>query len=388
MQEVLVPETGSGRIDYIDPGRIDYVDPGRIDYVDNLRVFLTALVVCHHQAIAFGAPGGWYYVVTAPKDIPSLVVMTLFVAVNQAFFMSLFFFVAAYFTRMSLGRKGWRRFVRDRLIRLGIPLVVYYFLLNPSVVYIVFLFSGRTRAGYFEFMADKGPDLFGSGPMWFVLSLIMFTAVYVAISAGSRRGDAGRRVPLPGNGAVLAFILVIGAVTFPMRLVYPTGTGFLNLQLGYFPLYICMFAFGIVAYRSSWLDQLGRRQANIWFVVAIAAIFTLPVIAFLGGAFTGNEDLFQGGLTWQAYAYAAWEPFVCIGISMKLLVFFRERLNRANALTARLSKSAYTVYILHPFFVVTATGLIKDLALPPLALALLACSVVLIGQVPLLNKVL
>ena len=381
MQEMVAPETSSGRM----------------DYVDNLRVFLTALVVCHHQSIAFGAPGGWYYVVTAPKDIPSLVVMTLFVAVNQAFFMSLFFFVAAFFTPTSLAKKGMPTFARDRLIRLGIPLIVYFFLLNPTVVYLVLRFSGRTRAGYFEFMVDRGPDLFGSGPMWFVLSLVMFTAVYVAVGAGSRRGGAGGRVPLPGNLAVLAFILFIGVATFLVRLVYPVGTGILNLQLGYFPLYICMFAFGILAYRSSWLEQLGRRQANRWFYVAIASILALPAIVFFGGAFDGNEDLFKGGLAWQAYVYAAWEPFVCVGISMKLLVFFREHFNRVNALTARLSKSAYTVYILHPFFVVTATGLLKDLPLPPLALTVLACSAVLIvafacsnliRQAPLLNKVL
>ena len=119
----------------------------RIEYIDNLRVFLTALVVCHHQAIAFGAPGGWYYVVAAPKDIPSLAIMTLFVAVNQAFFMGLFFFMSAYFTRMSLARKSMPGFVRDRLMRLAIPLMVYYFILNPSVVYLAQLFYGRIQPG-------------------------------------------------------------------------------------------------------------------------------------------------------------------------------------------------------------------------------------------------
>ncbi|MCX5769278.1 MAG: acyltransferase family protein [Candidatus Hydrogenedentes bacterium] len=380
MQEISVPKAA-----------------GRMDYVDNLRVFLTALVVCHHQSIAFGAPGGWYYVVTAPKDMLSQVVMTLFVAVNQAFFMSLFFFVAAYFTPISLDKKGKGKFARDRLKRLGIPLVVYFFLLNPSVVYLVLLFSGKTSAGYFEFMVERAPDLFGSGPMWFVLALIMFTAVYLAVSARSRREDSARRVPLPGNYTILVFIVIIGAVTFLVRLVYPVGTGILNLQLAYFPLYICMFAFGILANRWSWLDQLDTRRANRWFYVSIGTILTLPAIVLLGGVPEGNDYIFSGGLTWQAYAYAAWEPFVCVGICMKLLVFFRERLNKANALTARLSRSAYTVYILHPFFVVTATGLIKGLTLPPLALAMIACSAALIvaftcsnviRQAPLLNKVL
>lgn len=380
MRGVLAPETRSGRI----------------DYVDNLRVFLTVLVVCHHQAIAFGAPGGWYYVVTAPKDILSMAVMTMFVAINQAFFMSLFFFVSAYFTPASLHKKGAALFVRDRLMRLGIPLVVYFFLLNPSVEYLVRSFSGRTQTGYIAFMTDSAADCFGMGPMWFVFTLLVFAAVYLAVRAMGGAGGAVRQVPLPGNRAVLAFILFAGAAAFLVRLAYPTGTEFLGLQLGFFPLYVCMFAFGIFAYRWSWLDQLSKRQANQWFLVSLVAISVQPVILIFGGA-TESADLFSGGFRWQAYAYAAWEPFVCVGVCMKLLVIFREHFNRTNALTARLSKSAYTVYILHPFFVVAATRLAKDLPLPPLALVLIVCPLVLmvgfscanlIRQAPLLNKVL
>lgn len=373
--------------------------PGRIDYVDNLRIFLTALVVCHHQWIAFGAPGGWYYVVRQPAEVPlpSLVVMTMFVGVNQAFFMSLFFFVAAYFTPMSLDKRGRPAFFRKRLMRLGVPLLVFFFLLNPSVVYLALLFSGRTNAGYLEFMAARGADFFGPGPMWFVLSLILFTAVYLGVTRARRPRRTPTIIRLPGNYPILAFILVIGAITFLVRLEWPVGTGVCNLQLGYFPLYICMFAFGIIAYRHSWLEQLTVRQANHWFYVALAAILGLPVIFIAGGATEGNADLFNGGLSWQAYAYAAWEPFVCVGISMKLLVFFRKHFNQANNLTARLSKSSYTVYIFHPFFVVGVTQLFKYLPLPPLAVLAVACPVVLaavfvsanaIRQAPVLNKVL
>ncbi len=180
-------------------------------------------------------------------------------------------------------------------------------------------------------------------------------------------------------------------------MAYPVGREFIGLQLGYFPMYICMFAFGIPAQQSSWLDQLERRQVNLWFGMAVTAILLLPGIVLLGGAFSGNADKFPGGLSWQAYVYSAWEPFLCIGISMKLLLLFRGRLNRANTLTARLSKSSYTVYILHPFFVVVATRLARDLPLPPLVIVLLICPLVLviafacsnlIRQAPLLNKVL
>jgi len=35
---------------------------GRDFSIDRIRIFLTALVIFHHSAIAFGAAGGWYYV--------------------------------------------------------------------------------------------------------------------------------------------------------------------------------------------------------------------------------------------------------------------------------------------------------------------------------------
>ncbi len=369
----------------------------RIEYIDNLRVFLTALVVCHHQAIAFGAPGGWYYVVAAPKDIPSLAIMTLFVAVNQAFFMGLFFFMSAYFTRMSLARKSMPGFVRDRLMRLAIPLMVYYFILNPSVVYLAQLFYGRIQPGYLRFMADNLPPSVGWGPMWFVFSLIIFTFVYLIIRSIASGAGRPRNLPLPGNQKVFAFVILIAAITFCVRLVCPLDTALFGLTIGYFPLYICMFAFGIWAHKYRWLDALDSAQADRWFWAAIALILVLPAIVFLGGGFEGKGDLFRGGFAWQACAYAAWEPVVCIGITMKLLVVFRKRFNSMNAYAKGLSKSAYTVYIVHPFFVVVATMLAKDLPLPPLALVLIVCPIVLIAvfacsdvirQAPLLNKIL
>lgn len=368
---------------------------GREDYLDHLRVFLTALVVCHHQAIAFGAPGGWYYVAAAPGDIVSLVVMTLFVAVNQAYFMSLLFFVSAYFTRMSLLKKGVPAFVKGRAIRLLVPLAVFFFLLNPSVIHLARFFRGEAEAGYAAFMLKEGWRHFGLGPMWFVFALILFTAGYLAC-AGCRKSDPARR-PLPGNFSVFVFVLSIGAITFLVRLMVPLGAEAIGLQLGYFPLYICMFAFGIVAHGSGWLDHLGARQANAWFALALAAMVLLPVIVVLGGALKDNGDAFRGGLSWQAFAYAAWEPFICVGVSMKLVCFFRERLGRANTLAGRLSKSSYAVYIIHPFFVVTATFLAKDLPLPPLAVVLFVCPLVLVAtfacanllrQAPVLNKIL
>ncbi|MFD1675744.1 hypothetical protein [Alicyclobacillus fodiniaquatilis] len=38
--------------------------------------------------------------------------------------------------------------------------------------------------------------------------------------------------------------IIFGLIAFAVRLKYPTGTGPLELQLGYFPLYILMMIMG------------------------------------------------------------------------------------------------------------------------------------------------
>ena len=117
----------------------------------------------------------------------------------------------------------------------------------------------------------------------------------------------------------------------------------------------------------------------------------------LGGALDGGTEAFEGGLTWQSFFYATWEPVLCIGISMKLLLVFRNRFNKENRLTRAMARSAYTAYIIHPFFVVCGTYLFVGLPLDPLIkFAVLSPLVVgscffvsnILRQIPLLRRVL
>ncbi len=44
--------------------------PQRDLYIDRLRVVMTALVVLHHTAITYGAPGGWFWNELHPSGSP------------------------------------------------------------------------------------------------------------------------------------------------------------------------------------------------------------------------------------------------------------------------------------------------------------------------------
>ena len=99
------------------------VQSGRTDFIDRLRVVLTALVIAHHTAISYGGSGSWFYREVTDGGRPSSLLLTLFCAVNQSFFMGMFFLLAGYFTPGSLRRKGPARFLMDRGLRLGVPLL-------------------------------------------------------------------------------------------------------------------------------------------------------------------------------------------------------------------------------------------------------------------------
>lgn len=190
----------------------------RTDFLDRIRVTLTALVILHHAAIMFGASGGWYLIYPT-THVAERLPLTIFVSVNQAFFMGFFFLLSGYFSAMSYERKGTARFARDRLLRLGIPLLVYGFVLGPLTVALA-----ATREGepFFATWAALTARLyFNIGPLWFALALLIFSAAYLLWRQLS--GSTGLGNWSPSHRTLLLAALVTGAGAFLLRLVMPVG---------------------------------------------------------------------------------------------------------------------------------------------------------------------
>ena len=102
----------------------------RIPAFDYLRVCVIFLVVVHHAVMAYctggtTAHGGSYTSGSAPVvDTVAWHGFNLVVQWNDGFFMPLMFLLAGLFVRPSLERKGLGRYLADRALRLGVPLLV------------------------------------------------------------------------------------------------------------------------------------------------------------------------------------------------------------------------------------------------------------------------
>jgi hypothetical protein len=335
----------------------------RAVYLDSVRILLSVLVILHHIAASYGPPGVWYY--NEPPSGPgSVLAFTFLMAINQAFFMGLFFLLAGYFVPPSLARKGPRAFLRDRLLRLGVPLVVYVVAINPLVC--------RLAGG-------DGWQL-GPGPMWFVEVLLVFTLAYVAA-----------RPFVPAVGAIpvskastSALALAMGAGSFLIRIWSPVNEwlAFPTLQPAHATQYACLFVAGAWASGSDLARRVSPALTRYWRRAILVA--TVPaVLAFLSTDVPGdgktNLEALIGGATWQSLATALWEQVVAVGVITNLLRAFGGRRSEPGPVLSSAAASTYTVYIVHPIVVVALALALRDVPIPSLGKFLVAAPIAVVA---------
>jgi glucan biosynthesis protein C len=189
----------------------------RMFFVDNLRVFLIVLVILVHLTITYGSPTGLWYIHEGTVGMPAGLVYVFFQVICQAFFMGLMFLLSGYFTPASYDRKGPKRFLTDRLVRLGIPILIFILVIDPLMQYALSGFKGSLLN---LFLTNSFAGL-GFGPLWFIEALLFFAIAYLAWRSFSSKPTKARVIPR--NRFILLFGLLLGAVTFAVRLVFPVG---------------------------------------------------------------------------------------------------------------------------------------------------------------------
>lgn len=344
----------------------------RLFFVDNIRVYLTILVILHHLMITYAGTGTWYYTEGRP-DLVTRALGAWFCATNQAYFMGLFLLISAYFVPGSYDRKGAGRFLKDRLIRLGIPLAVFSWVISPLFVYATRVLSGTTQLSYWGYFTGEyftTAPLIGAGPLWFVELLLIFSLFYTVwrMLIRVRPVSLGVEIRFPGNWAITLFALLLGVASFLVRLVFAVDSYTykpLNLQFPFFAQYIALFVVGLVAYRRNWLEGLPDRTGRIWLGIA-GLLIPLWIPMVLAGGAAANNAPFKGGWHWQAMAYALWESLVAVGMSIGLIYAFRRYFNRRGKIAGFLVPNAYTAYIIHAPVIAALAFAARDLALYPL----------------------
>jgi Acyltransferase family len=336
----------------------------RLDYLDNLKILLVLGVIAVHTAITYGLDGSWY--LESYDQMTSAVVdlVTVVLGIGWLFGLGLFFMIAGRLSGPSLDRKGPRRFARERLIRLGIPLVAYTLLISPFLEYVDYRWNEGGRRALWPFMGEQVWHL-APGPTWFLEALLAFTLCYALLRHLRPQLEPPRRGALCGR-QVAATALTIAVTSFATRFAFPVGSEQFHLQLAVFPQYVILFSLGVAAGRRGWLEALGPKLRRRCALAGAIASLALPAVLVAGGFFEGEagQDSFAGGWHWQAAAGALIEGVLATCVSLFAVEHFRRRHNRLHPLARRMAPAAYGAFVVHPPVLVGLALAVQPLPLP------------------------
>jgi glucan biosynthesis protein C len=318
----------------------------RLLFIDNIRWSMIVLVLSMHAADTYSPFGNWYYVDRQQTGFGTAVFFGIYQSFLQAFFMAALFFIAGYFAAGAFDRKGLPRFTRDRLIRLGLPTLLYMLVIGPLTQYFLSWTWGKGGFGHQWLTHLKdGEWLSETGPMWFCAVLLLLSLLYGLIR---RTGWREPQVALRGSGIVL-FLGVMAAATFAVRVAIHADASVLNVHPGDLPQYFLMFAAGAVGYRGNWLLQIGERCCIRWGLLALSLAAPLFVaLVLFGGGLSGDTALYAGGFNLVSAGKCLWEALVCVGMGLLMLAVYRRHFDTQGRVAKFLSDNAFGVYLIHP----------------------------------------
>jgi peptidoglycan/LPS O-acetylase OafA/YrhL len=242
-------------------------------------------------------------------------------------------------------------FLGDRAIRLGVPVLVFGFLLGPLTVTLASAPAGEILL---DTVARVLRGRFILGPLWFPAALLIFS---VALAFSPVRGVAHRNVPPFAHWLGLA--CATGLAALLIRQVVPVGAMVAGFQLGYFASYVALFAVGVQAGRNGWLDRLPRRSLWLAMTVGLVALPILPVALL-----STDAPRFETSFSPAAIVYAFWEPFVALGAIAALISWSQRRGNRAAAFWAWAAANSYGAFILHAPILVAVSRAMDAVGVP------------------------
>jgi hypothetical protein len=315
-------------------------------YIDTLKVGLVAAVIAAHAVMGYADVDWWSYgdVREVTLATPTVVVLATLAAPVSLFAMPLLFLVAGLLTPQSLMRKGARRFARDRLVRLGVPFVVFAVLIWPLLEYGLLRTLGDAPALAVYFRDEGTLD---TGVLWFVGALLAFSLVYAALGQLLRRLDTSGRSIDAGTLAALVGAIAVGSFLVRLRVPYETDTRFIDVNVWEWPACAALFGLGAAAYRQGWLAAVPADIRRTSRRGTLAAVLSLAVFAGAGvvvGASQGDE--WAGGWNLAAAGFAAIEAMLTVFGSVWMLAIAQDRLGgRHRWAGPAAARSAYGAFL-------------------------------------------
>lgn len=365
--------------------------PERLHALDALRGGALLLGIVLHATMSFGLVSSRFWIIqdTHPSLILSLLSFTIHV-----FRMTTFFLMAGFFARMSFHRRGPWGFVKDRLQRIALPLVIGWPLVFVPIALVVIWAANFPNGGPLQGASGWMPALpnFRLTHLWFLYVLL---ELYVAMLL-----LRGAIVWLDASGTWRAaidrlFAGIMRSPLAPLVLAIPIGVAFCldprwinvigvrtpdqslitNVQA-----WICFgtaFGVGWLLHRQIGLLRILERRWLAHLLLAVGLILIGFVISGVMVSAPGAPKLPFSFATLRLasailYAPAIWiATFAVIGLALRFMSGF-------SPTWRYLADASYWLYLIHMPIVMALQVALSQLDWP----ALVKFAIILIVAIP------
>jgi glucans biosynthesis protein C len=324
-------------------------------WADNLRVVVIAAVVVFHTATAYLGGSSWYFMQRTTSGAWSAVVLAA--EVVAVFALGPLFLVAGWYSGRSLAHRGAGAFARARLLRLGIPLIAFIFLVNGLAGYVGHLGQGPNSS-----LAAYLGSSYGVGPMWFVAALLAFSLAYAMFRRLRVPSVGQRRSPAQVLVAAAVLIAVTGFAVW-QRWPLDDGSTFLDARWAEWPQGAVLFALGVWAGGSGGLEELAARARPLGWT-ALAAVASLGALLGYENA-RGNLGSTLRGAGWPTMLATVLYGIISVAFTVWFTALIRSRWSGNGPLRGRAGQASYATYFLHPLVLTAIMVPFASVALAP-----------------------
>jgi len=293
----------------------------RLNYIDNLRSLTVALLIIYHLAMAYNTWGEANYIFLGESKSFSAIVVLI-----SPWFMSLMFLLAGIGAYYSLKKRSFSAFIKERLIRLGIPFVFGLLIINPILSFVADVthngYQGNILSHYGVYFT-RFTDLSGYdggftlGHLWFVIVLIVISILSSGIIKLCEKMES-----TVSKFVINATLIIVAIAAYDFK------------QLGK-PLitYLCVFLLGYFLFsKQEFVDKLTKYK---WLFVSLFMVATIANTTLF--VFVGKYELLNNICNHLAFVTGIPALF-CLG---------NDYLNFTNSICQKCSRLSYVFYIVH-----------------------------------------
>jgi glucans biosynthesis protein C len=319
----------------------------RLFYLDWLRVLAVSFVFLYHTLRPFDITD--WHVKNADQNVVVTVIMNAFALWG----MPLFFVLAGAASYFALRSRPGRQFLRERTLRLLVPLFVGFLLFSPLQAYFEALNHKRFAGSSLQFIPwfVAQPQLSWHAPwlnypyhLWFLEFLWVCSLIAPLLFVFFRRASGSRVLEklaawcaVPGG--ILLFVFPLALIRITLGAAFPG-----EHDWGELAIYLTFFVYGSVLFsRPSFVEAI-RRQGWIALCSGVLSL-ALILFAYVAGyleAWESAANFTSGALIYQVmpiiYSWS-WLVFV-LACGIRWLDVTAHRLQEAN-------EAVLPIYVLH-----------------------------------------